>query len=639
MLVEREKSNPILEPNENQSWEAKAVFNGCPIQKDEKTYLVYRAFSLPHYQTLLQKRVSLSEIGIAESDNGIDFTNRRRFIIPEKSWEKFGCEDPRITKFEGKYYIFYTALSVYPFRPEGIKVGVAISSDLKSIEEKHLVTPFDSKGMTLFPERINGKIWAALTVDQDLPPAKICLVSFDNIEDIWNQDKWDEWYERHENYSLPLLRREEDQIEVGSPPIKTNQGWLIFYSYIRNYQSDNPLFGIEAALLNLHNPFKIKGKSDAPLLTPEKYYEKIGMVENVVFPSGALSKNNNINLYYGAADTTCCLAQIKKDTLIRKITGIKRLSKLKRAKKNPIIKPKTENEWEAKATFNPGAIHLNGKIHILYRAMSEDNTSVIGYATSKNGININYRSPNPIYTPRESFEKKKNPGGNSGCEDPRLTKIEDKIYMLYTAFDGENPPRVALTSITEKDFLNQNWNWTKPILISPPNIDDKDACLFSEKINGKYLIIHRSGDDIDISFNSSLDFNEKTWLEEYRWIFPRPGRWDDKKVGVASAPIETEDGWVLFYHGMSKEEEIYRVGAVLLDRNEPVKILARLDEPLFEPIAEYEKEGQESNIVFPIGAILIKNKFFVYYGGADKVAGVATIDKDELIRALKLNEC
>ncbi len=639
MLVEREERNPILKPDEGHSWEAKAVFNGCPVLKDGKVNFAYRAFSLPHYHTLAQERLSLSEIGIAESDNGIDFYNRRRFIIPEEYWEKFGCEDPKIIEFEGSYYIFYTALSTFPFRVEGIKVGVAVSDDLESIKEKHLVTPFNAKHMSLFPERINGKIWAILTVNTDLPPSEICLVSFDKIEDIWNQDKWNEWYGDYKRYSLPLLLKPEDHMEIGTQPLKTDEGWLVFYSYIRDYKLGMPLFGVEAVLLDLNNPFEIKGRTDAPILTPEEYYEKIGWVENIVFPSGAFLKGNVISLYYGAADTTCCLAYVDKRALIEKMTGAKMLSKLERFKGNPVIEPSEKNKWETKATFNPGAVYLDGKVHLLYRAMSEDNTSVMGYAVSEDGFNIDYRSQEPVYVPRESFEGKMVPGGNSGCEDPRLTEIGDKIYVLYTAFDGKNPPRVALTSISEKDFLKRKWNWSKPVLISPPNIDDKDACIFPEKIKGKYFIIHRSGDDIDISFNSSLDFDGKTWLEEYRWIFPRPGRWDDRKVGIAGPPIKTEEGWVLFYHGVSKADEAYRVGAVLLDKNDPVEILARLDEPLFEPEEDYEKSGQVNDVVFPCGNVLIDNKFFLYYGGGDKVVGVATIDKDELMEALKLNKC
>ena len=312
---------------------------------------------------------------------------------------------------------------------------------------------------------------------------------------------------------------------------------------------------------------------------------------------------------------------------------------LTRAKENPIIIPNPNHSWESKATFNPGAIYLDNKVHLIYRAMSEDNTSILGYATSKNGIHIDYRTSDPVYIPREPFEQKREPGGNSGCEDPRLTKIGGKIYMLYTAFDGENPPRVAITWIKATDFVKQKWIWAKPFLISPPDIDDKNACVFPEKVKGKYFIIHRSGNDIDSAFSSTLDFDGQTWIEEYRWISPRAGMWDSKKIGIASPPIKTKKGWILFYHGVSEEDGFYRLGAILLDLADPTKIIARTDEPIFEPENNYEKEGQMPNVVFSCGAVLVGEKIFVYYGGGDKVIGVATIKVMDLLTYLKSCKC
>ena len=244
-------------------------------------------------------------------------------IIPEKSWERFGCEDPRVTKLGDKYYIFYTALSEYPFNAGGIKIGVAISKDLNTIQEKHLVTPFNAKAMALFPEKIDGKVWAVLTVHTDKPPAKICLASFSKEDEIWSEKYWDKWYKsfsaKNERYALPLQRKPQDHIEVGTAPIKTKHGWLLFYSYIRNYFSGNPLFTIEAVLLDLKNPLKIIGKTEAPLLTPEEYYERIGFAPNVIFPSGAILEDETIHLYYGATDTTCCMASINLPVLINKL--------------------------------------------------------------------------------------------------------------------------------------------------------------------------------------------------------------------------------------------------------------------------------------------------------------------------------
>ena len=639
MLIERSEHNPILKPNRDQSFEAEAVFNGCPVRKGNKIYLVYRAVSSPHYHYIAQKKLSVSEIGIANSRDGYEYKHRRRFVVPEHPWERFGCEDPRITEFEGKYYVFYTALSEYPFRAEGIKIGVAISRDLKKIDEKHLVTPFNSKAMALFPDRINGKIWVVLSANTDRPPAKICLAAVDKIEDLWNQAFWDNWYKDLNNKSLPLQRNLLDQIEVGAPPIKTKAGWLLLYSNIQNYFLGKPVFGIEAALLDLKDPTKIIATSKAPLLTPEEYYEKIGFVPNVVFPSGALLQKDKIQLHYGAADTTCCIAEIDADLLVNKLLRSGELVTAKRSRSNPILLPLKEHAWEEQAVFNPAAIYLEGQVHIVYRAMSNDNTSVFGYAISPDGVKISYRSPEPIYRPRASFEQKLVSGGNSGCEDPRLSQIGDRIYMCYTAFDGMNPPRVALSSISVADFLAQKWNFSDPVLISAPDLDDKDACVFPEKIGEKqqYFIIHRNDNNIVSALSDTLDFDGRTWIEGYRWITPRSGMWDSQKIGIAAPPIKTDEGWVMFYHGVS-DHSVYRVGAVLLDLKDPTIVLARTDEPILEPITPYECQGIVANVVFPCGAALIKGKFYLYYGGGDKVIGVATVDKNKLISSLKTED-
>jgi predicted GH43/DUF377 family glycosyl hydrolase len=637
MPIQRYNKNPIITPNSMYFWRAEATFNGCPVKKGKKTYIVYRALSLPHFHSLTQQRMRVSNIGVAESFDGINFSNHQHFIFPEYPWEKFGCEDPRVTKLNEKYYIFYTALSEYPPRADGIKVALAISNDMETINQKHLVTTFNSKAMALFPEKIEGKIWAILTVHTDRPPAKICLASFEKESDLWSEQYWQEWYATFASFALPLQRRPEDHIEVGAPPLKTSEGWLIIYSYIKNYFSPDRLFGVEAVLLDLKNPLKIIGRTGAPLFTPEEYYEKMGMVANVIFPSGALIENNIIYLYYGAADTTCCLAYIKLECLLsRMMKKNKKNIKFQRQKENPIITPSPEHSWESKATFNPGAISLEGKVHLIYRAMSNDNTSVLGYANTRDGIHLDYRSPNSVYVPREPFEQKLVPKGHSGCEDPRLTQIDDKIYMFYTAFDGKDLPRIAVTWILVKDFTQQVWNWAKPMVISSPDFANKDACIFPEKIGGNYLIIHRYNEDIDFSVSSNLDFDGQSWLEEYRWIAPRRGMWDDKKIGIAGPPFKTKQGWIFFYHGVSSEDGFYRVGACLVDLKNPMTILARLDNPILEPETDYEKKGIVPNVVFPCGSVILGETVFMYYGGADKVVGVATISVNDLLKSLEL---
>jgi len=183
--IKKSPHNPLLSPNTNDPWEAKSVFNWCPVKDGRKTHYVYRAMSST--ESYFGSSISISSIGYTSSKNGIDFSERRQLIAPEYDWEKYGCEDPRVTKIDNKFYIFYTALSNYPYNAECIKIAVAITKDFKKIEEKHLVTPFNAKAMALFPEKINGKYVVVLSVNTDLPPAKICFAEFDNLEHMWNK--------------------------------------------------------------------------------------------------------------------------------------------------------------------------------------------------------------------------------------------------------------------------------------------------------------------------------------------------------------------------------------------------------------------------------------------------------------------
>ena len=635
-IVKRSQENPILVPTRDHHWEASATFNMSAVKRGQSIYGLYRAIS---GKDDLSAPDQISTIGIAESSDGLHFKKRRQFIAPEAEWEKFGCEDPRATFFEGRYYIFYTALSRLPFTAEGIKVAVAVSKDLKRVDERHLVTPFNAKAMTLFPERIDGKITALFSAYTDSPPAKMVIAQADDVSEFWSQKFWERWRNNIDDHMLSLRRNDYDHIEVGAAPIKTKYGWLLIYSHIEHYFSSSgnsrPQFGIEAFLLDLKDPRQIVGSTKGPIMVSEEPYELSGHVSNVIFPSGVILNHDILTIYYGAADTTTCAAKLRLNDLISSIYGETRHRwHFKRAQKNPIIVPDENHKWESKATFNPAAIDLGGKIYILYRALSNNNTSTIGYASSIDGMSISERLTEPIYIPREDFENKKIEGGNSGCEDPRLTKIGDTLYMCYTAFDGIGPPRVAVTSIGEKDFLSRRWKWTKPELITPKDVDDKDACIFPKKIGGKYLIFHRIGTNICGDFLNSLDFKAETVRKCIRIFGPRPGMWDSAKVGITAPPILTKEGWLLLYHAISEHHHTYRIGAVLLNLKDPTTVLSRSTDPIFELEQLYEKEGIVNNVVFPCGMVARDGLLYIYYGGADKVVGVAAMELDILVDTL-----
>lgn len=635
MITKRYNNNPLLMPSEINSWEAVATFNGCPIKEKDTIHLFYRAESTP--TQIEDVELKISSIGYAKSDNrGETFKERTGLITPEYEWEKYGCEDPRVTKINGKYYIFYTALSRYPFEADGIKVGAAVTKDLKNIR-KYQVTTFNSKAMALFPGKIKGKYAAILSVDTDNPPAKIGLAFFDKEKDIFSKKYWNKWYKKIDRHCLDFRETENDHVEVGAPPVKTREGWLIIYSHIKNYfSSGQPVFEIKAALLDLNDPYKIIGKTDTPMLLPEKEYEIYGQIPNIVFPSGAFIKGEELHLYYGGADTVCCATRFKlKDVIADAKNTAQNTFSLKRYRKNPILVPKQENEWEAKSVFNPGVIYSGGRFHLLYRAISNSDVSVIGYASSRDGYRIDERWNEPIYTPRADIEMN-NRGRSYGCEDARLVKIEDKIYMFYTAYNGIDHPRVAVTHIKEKDFLNKNWKWAKPAPASPRGLSNKDAVIFPEKINGKYVALHRlNNKSIDIQYLKDLNFTENTLSLENNWITPRTGMWDSEKVGINAEPIKTKDGWLLLYHGISEYDRRYRFGALLTKLDKPEEVIARTRDPIFEPKTIYEKEGDVPGVVFSCGHALVKDTLFIFYGGGDKVIGVATVNIDKLLKEVK----
>ena len=342
---------------------------------------------------------------------------------------------------------------------------------------------------------------------------------------------------------------------------------------------------------------------------------------------------------------------VKIKTVVKKRVAKKKFRVfLKRALHNPIIEPRLY-PWESKATFNPAAFEAKGKVHLIYRAIGDNDFSALGYAASSDGYNINERLPYFIYQRSNAPNSFTRPdmsvspidyisggGWNGGCEDPRITLLGNTVYMLYTAFDGWGSLRIALTSISLADFENKRWNWKKPILISPPGEIHKNWVLFPEKINGKFAILHSFAPKILVDYFISLD--ELDGKKFIRSDNTRPidstRSWDSWFRGVGPTPIKTDLGWLVIYHAMDhRNPDRYRIGAMILDLNDPTKILYRSQHPILEPEEYYENNGHKWGVVYSCGAVLKDGTLFVYYGGADKVIGVAFIKLSTLLDDLK----
>ncbi len=333
--------------------------------------------------------------------------------------------------------------------------------------------------------------------------------------------------------------------------------------------------------------------------------------------------------------------------------AIKKPHQLERHDDNPILEPQENNYWEMKATFNPGALYADQRVHLLYRAIGGDDVSVLGYASSEDGVHFMDRSSEPAYMPLVTKETQKSEeqrtlspayfsggGWNGGCEDPRLTQIDDRVYLTYTAFDGWGSIRIALSSIDLQDFLNKNWKWKSPAMISPPGEIHKNWVLFPEKIQGKFAILHSISPRIAIDYVDSLDDfddGQKVITSTYNRV-SRTGAWDSWIRGAGPPPIRTELGWLLFYHAMDlKDPNRYKLGAMILDINDPTTVLYRSQNPILEPDYYYENQGFKAGVVYSCGAIIKEGELYVYYGGGDSVVCVAMANLEKFLHELKIH--
>jgi predicted GH43/DUF377 family glycosyl hydrolase len=154
-------------------------------------------------------------------------------------------------------------------------------------------------------------------------------------------------------------------------------------------------------------------------------------------------------------------------------------------------------------------------------------------------------------------------------------------------------------------------------------VDDKDAVVFPEKINGKFVMLHRIFPDMWISYSDDM----MTWTDHKKFMTIRPGMWDSNRIGAGATPVKTDKGWLEVYHGVDDNKN-YMLGIVYLDLNDPSKVIARSRTPILVPELEFEKVGLVSNVVFTCGMVEKDGHYLVYYGGADNNIGVASAPID-----------
>ena len=291
-------------------------------------------------------------------------------------------------------------------------------------------------------------------------------------------------------------------------------------------------------------------------------------------------------------------------------------------KNNPILTPEMW-PYPVNAVMNPAAIQFDGETLLLIRVEDMKGFSHLTAARSKDGFtNWKIDEKPTMMADHNSREER------WGLEDPRIIWLEEqKQYAItYTSF-SEGGPTVSL-AIT-KNFKT----FARLGTLLPP--EDKDACLFPRRFKGRFAMIHRPivrGEaHIWLSFSPDL----KHWGDHLDIIKTRHAYWDCHRVGLACQPIETEHGWLIFYHGVRNTTAgaIYRMGVALLDLERPWRVLRRGDEWVLSPRENYEMIGDVATVVFPTGVTINKEADLlnIYYGAADCTVAVATAPYSKVI--------
>ena len=341
----------------------------------------------------------------------------------------------------------------------------------------------------------------------------------------------------------------------------------------------------------------------------------------------------------------------------------------KRLKQNPLLRPSDLKPciegMEITCLLNPGVFRMGGRTGLLLRvaerpkqiegkisfpiyengaikvlsfdkddpALDATDPRVINYQGNDYLTTLSYLRPvfsdngtdfyeDPAYPPifgkgeLETF----------GIEDCRISTMDDGFYLTFTEV---SPVAVGVGLIVTKDFKT----FDRKGMIFPPH--NKDCAIFEEKIGGKYYALHRpSSPELGGNYIWIAESPDRLHWGNHRCIaVTRKGSWDSARVGAGASPIRTEKGWLEIYHGATKENR-YCLGALLLDLNDPSKVLARSVEPIMEPIASYEQTGFFGNVVFTNGHYVDGDTIHLYYGASDEVICGATFSIQEILNTL-----
>ena len=593
---EKYEGNPILSP-QGTGFEAKATFNPAVILVDGTFYMFYRAEDW----TGEGKWNGQSTLGLARSKDGIKFWRRSEpVIVPSQSYEiPGGCEDPRIVKIDGTYYLTYTS-----YDGKTARLCLATSKDLINWKKHGPILPNWgwSKSGAIVPQKINGKYWM-----------------YFGDSNIWVATSKDliHWQAIKE----PVMRPregyfDEELVEPGPPPIITEDGILLICNgnipkarAIELGRKENRgmirQYGTGWALFSLDDPTKLTARCSTPFLTPTEDFEKMGQIGDVVFSEGLVNKYGRWYLYYGCADTYVGVAIADETHLDKEFSNVLA----------PILTPKG-NGFESERVFNPTAFVENNKIYVIYRAESSNERSSLGLARSKDGKKFVRYGGNPIVVPSAPYDKQ-------GCEDPRIAKFGGTYYLTYCGNDGgKTPGNICLAA--SQDLIH----WKKHGEILQPKYEweysqIKAGVILPEKINGKYWMYYQ-GEALPWHTKMGVACSEDLihWKQalDRPVMEPRPGYFDSQGTEPGCV-VTVAQGILMIYNGWD-ETTLNKAGWALFSKEDPTKLIARCDSPvIFLP-------GRH---VFATGLVRFQDDWFIYWGADDKWIDGATVDLSELL--------
>lgn len=582
---------------------------------------------------IINRKGNTDNLFLSWSKNGVDFIAEDKKVsiktLSKKAEKIKSCSGFSITKTPNGFVMSYLRTGNLRVKD---KLVIARSKDLYKWEVKSEVLAGDSRHSTVIYDKQKDK--------------------FEMYRDglfIKNQASHSlaVWKERPTLlFTSRVGQFDAGQLKIVGSSISTEGIVLVYDSSVEH--KSKTLLQLGAVVLDLNDPRRVMWRGAMPVWQ--------GVVDSKEFtrpiePFGFATLSKYFLIYWMTDDSTLIVVRVP--AIWREAEDAKKHPKImERFHGNPVISPVHGSHWESDGTFNPATVEDDeGIIHLLYRAVGNDGISRIGYARSLNGTDFE-RLPYPVYEPIFGYgmpdgkiamgPMSYNPyiytsgGGWGGAEDPRAVLIEGRVYMMYTAFEGWNSMRIALTSISVEDFKAGRWAWKKPKLISSPKNRSKNWLLFPEKINGKFAILHSITPKVLIDYIDDID-NFDGIIHSPRPEGPQPGRkngWDHLLKGSGPPPVKTELGWLLLYHALEKNDTgKYRLGAMILDEKDPTKVLYRSAHPILSPDMHYENDGKPG-VVYASGTIVRGDNLYVYYGGGDKVVCVATTPLKKFLKYL-----